>query len=118
MITPTVGLRGAYIPSFDFEATVGFYRAITGLDGERAGWREHVFELGATRLSCVRIGGHEHVAHAIALTLTVNHLPTAKTVIAAGGRPLDQFSFAVRGDEETRIARDPSGNEICFVLAA
>jgi hypothetical protein len=118
MITPAVGLRAAYIPSFDFEATVAFYRDITGQDGERVGWREHVFELGATRLSCVRAGGHEHIPRATALTLTVKHLPSAKTVIAAGGKPLDQFSFAVRADEETRIASDPSGNEICFVLAA
>lgn len=112
------GLHTAYVPCFHFEASVEFYAALLGRRGLSAGWREHAFELGSTRLSCVRTGGHEYVPEPIALMLAVDRLPSAGAIKAAGGKPLEQFPFSVSPALETRLATDPSGNAICFVLAA
>lgn len=111
-------LHTAYVPCFQFEASVEFYAALLGRRGASAGWREHTFELGSTRLSCVRMGGHEYVPDPVSMVLAVDRLPSASAIKAAGGKPLEQFPFSVSPVLEARLATDPSGNAICFVLAA
>ena len=110
-------LHQACVPALDFEATVDFYRLILKLDGARVSAREHLFESGGARLSCVRMGGHECAHQPTALVLGADRLPTAKEIQAAGGRtdarrPL----FELPEGAGAALATDPSGNTICFVL--
>jgi hypothetical protein len=107
-----------YLPCFHFEASVAFYAALLGRRGVSAGWREHMFELGSLRLACVRVGGHEYVPDPVALMLAIDKLPSANAIKMAGGKLPEQFPFSVSPALETRLATDPSGNAICFVLGA
>ena len=106
-----------YIPCAELEATVDFYRTLLQRDGVRVGRCEYAFDLGGMRLSCVRVGGHEHTPQAVALVLSTDRLPTTVDIKQAGGGRLDSFPFAVTAPE-AMLATDPSGNAVCFVREA